>query len=207
MKKSNQSGFTIIEVLIASLIFTTILLLCMEGITRIARVYVKNSSITRTSEFVKSFVDEIAQQVRYSTATPYITGSGPILICISGNGYKIELNKADTDPDVNPIIKIRDNSCTLYTNLANYADATYSPEAIAPSNMRVLVFSFTQSGELWQIRMRVALGPKDLLRDQAGLLLTNPSANLSTANCASGTRGSEFCSVIDISTAVSRRMR
>ena len=209
MKKSNQNGFTIIEVLIASLVFTTILLLCMEGITRIAKVYVKNSSTTKTSEFVKSFVEEIAQQVRYSTVTPGYSGTNPVFICVSGKGYKIEINKADTDPAVNPIIKINDPGCSFYSDPTKYTVVANSPEPVAPSGMRVLKFSLiktVETGQLWQIDMRVALGPKDLLIDSANRLLTDPLSNPATANCTSGVAGSEFCSVINISTTVSRRM-
>jgi prepilin-type N-terminal cleavage/methylation domain-containing protein len=215
MKKISDKGFTVIEVLIASLVFTTLLLLSMEGITRIAKVYVKNSSITKANEFSKSFIGDIAQQIKYGVE-PKFTSGNPSFLCVSDSGYKIELNKTqeeDLGPiPINPIVKIQDPGCTLYANASNYTGASYNPVNISPVNIRILSFNIIKNTvgttPVWTIDMRVALGAKDLLRDSANKILADdPTANYSEAVCRGGIAGSEFCSVISISTSITRRMR
>lgn len=209
MKKLSTKGFTIIEVLIASLVFTTLLLLCMEGITRIAKVYIKSSSTTRASEFANAFIGDIAQQVKYGATIQPTAGTNPIYFCVADSAYKITINKKETEAPtgINPIIKIS------YPGCANgYATADYSSgQNLAPVDVRILKFSVTSSGgtnPIWTINMRVAIGDKDLLVDNnlPPKDLNDASANLSTAKCK-GRAGGEFCAVIETTTSASRRMR
>lgn len=208
MKKITNKGFTVVEVLIASLVFTTLLLLCMEGITRIAKVYVKNSSITKANEFSKSFIGDITQQIRYG-AEPKFTPGNPSFLCVSDTSYKISLNGSDGDsPSTDALLKKSYTGCDSgYTGL----DFNVDSQKIAPSNIRILKFNLANTGTpitpVWNIDMRVALGAKDLLVDSTNKVLTDSTANYSEAVCRGGIAGSEFCAVISISTSATRRMR
>lgn len=209
MKKITNKGFTIVEVLIASLVFSALLLLCMEGIVRIAKVYVKNSSINQANEFSKSFSGDITQQIKYG-AEPKFTPGNPSFLCVSDSGYKIEFNKSQEDSAQNPVVKIEDVGCTLYNNSSNYSVGAYNPVNIAPNNIRILKFNLTNTGltnPVWVVNMRVAIGAKDLLVDSSNKPLTDPSSDPTEALCKPGIAGSEFCAVIGISTAATRRMR
>jgi len=197
MKKLKPKGFTIIELLIASLVFTTLLLLCMDGITRIAKVYVKNASIARTNEFAKSFMEEISQQIKFGSTifTPVVNGNETRL-CLGGNAYSIRLN---TKPG--GVRKLADPTCTTYSTL----DFT-SSESVSPNNIRVMDFSVGTSSP-YSIKIRVALGEDDLLQDNSGKAPSVTGVTLSEIKCKPGISGSEFCAVIDLTTTVTRRMK
>ena len=203
MKKLSNKGFTIIELLIATMVFTSVLLLCMEGITRIARVYVKNVSISRANDFSKSFMNDIAGQIKFGSHAPTQSISGnTIYVCSGGKVFRIILN----DKNVTAVKKKPLNTCTV----GGYSVANFFDDAdnLAPSSMRVLDFSLTNSGQGWDIKMRVAIGDNDLLVDGIGkdLTATTVYSDFKTATCKGGIRGSEFCAVIPLSTSVTRRM-
>lgn len=206
MKKITNKGFTIIELLIATMVFTTVLILCMEGITRIAKVYVKNASISRTNEFTKSLMEEIANQIKYGATIPGVANPSPAAspwyLCVSGNSYQVNLNTLGTGS----VRKITGSGCLNYTQSNLYT----SSADIAPADVRILDFSVTENAtsKTWNINMRVALGADDLIVDASGATLSGASTydNFKSATCKSGIAGSEYCAVIPLSTTVTRRM-
>lgn len=197
MKKLNNKAFTIIELLIASMVFTSVLLLCMEGITRIAKAYIKNASISRTSEFIKSFSEEISQQIKYGSSLPLIYQESDLAtrICLGGSAYRVELN----NPSDGSVKKKSDPNCSLYktTSPDFFGDA----DNLAPSGMRVLKFGVNNSVDnIWDINIRVALGDNDLLDETA------KTADFANSKCKLGISGSEYCAVLELSNTVNRRM-
>lgn len=203
MKKLNNKAFTIIELLIASLVFTTVLLLCLEGIIRLGKIYVKNVSISRTNQFVRSFTEEISNQLKYGPREPIIVGSiaGEYRICSSNNAYRIVYNNNTTGS----IFKKNNPSCQSPIT-GNFFDGA---ENVGPVGMRILSFStgaVTGSASLWSISIRVALGDSDLLQDDAGRLANNTGVELAKVKCKPGISGNEFCAVLGLTTQVSRRV-
>jgi type II secretory pathway pseudopilin PulG len=203
MKKLNKKAFTIVELLIASMVFTAVLMLCMEGITRIAKAYTKNASISKSSEFIKSLTEEITQQVKYGSSVPSVSnteGANITRICVGGNAYRVVLNSKSTDA----VKKKQDTNCSSYA--VTSPDFFQGADNLAPSGMRVLNFGISSAdNKVWQVDMRIALGDNDLLEDSSGVPLTNPSANFKTAKCRSGA-GGEYCAAMSLSTTVIRRM-
>lgn len=209
MKKLGKKGFTIIEVLIASMVFTTVLLLCMEGITRIAKVYIKNASISKTNEFAKAFTEEITQQIKYGSSVPvYFKNSNNRLICVGGMAYVVKINrKIDDNQDVK---KRRDDGCNNFKDNGFFDD----PEAvsIAPPRSRILIFDFEEyvNNEIpvkYKLDIRIALGDGDLMVDNSGKNANEDDVILDQLKCKSGIAGSEFCSVITLTTVATRRIR
>lgn len=203
MKKLTQKGFTIIELLIASLIFTTILLLCLEGITRLGKIYIKNTSTSRTSQFIKAFTDEVSRQIKYGSSMPLTLPSNidnSYRFCVSGNAYKIIFN------NINDAIKRKQNPGCGTSIQGDFFDT--GAENIAPNGMRVLTFSISESESLWSVNILVALGDNDLLTDADGNTLSEatPYDQLTGVKCRSGISGGEFCSVLGISSYATRRL-
>lgn len=200
MKKLTQKGFTIIELMIASLVFTSLLLLCLEGITRVAKVYVKNSSISRTNEFVRTLSEDISQQIKYGLSEPSIGGSAGVkYFCGGGYAYRIALNT-----NTSAIKRDINSTCADYTNDTSYNDA----ETISPAQLRVLVFSITNTPPslAWEVKIRASIGDPDLLKDSAGKYLTDANPDFTTVKCIPNLAGSEYCAVIELTTVVTRRL-
>ena len=68
----NQKGFTIIELMIATVIFSIVLLVLTENIISISNDYYQGVVQTQTINTTKNIVDTIAQQIKLSTSTDLI---------------------------------------------------------------------------------------------------------------------------------------
>ncbi len=73
----NQKGFTIIELMIATVIFSIVLLVLTENIISISNDYYQGVVQTQTINATKNIVDTIAQQIKLSTSTDLINITQP----------------------------------------------------------------------------------------------------------------------------------
>ena len=94
----NQKGFTIIELMIATVIFSIVLLVLTENIISISNDYYQGVVQTQTINATKNIVDTIAQQIKLSTSTDSIIFSRPILTWTN-------------NPIINPIYKFEGILC------------------------------------------------------------------------------------------------
>ena len=74
----NQKGFTIIELMIATVIFSIVLLVLTENIISISNDYYQGVVQTQTINTTKNIVDTIAQQIKLSTSTDLLNFSPPM---------------------------------------------------------------------------------------------------------------------------------
>ena len=77
----NQRGFTIIELLIATMVFSTIFLGSTTALVQIGKLYYKGVVTGRTQEVSRGVIDQVSQQLQFSDATLMI--SPPL-------GYNVE---------------------------------------------------------------------------------------------------------------------
>src|SRR6266545_6126580 len=84
-----RSGFTIMELLIATVVFSVVLLVVTAGILQIARVYYKGVTEANTQNTVRTIIDTISQAIQFSggdvTSTPAITTPGSSYAFCVGN--------------------------------------------------------------------------------------------------------------------------
>jgi prepilin-type N-terminal cleavage/methylation domain-containing protein len=80
----SQKGFTIIELMISTVIFSLVLLGASSGIVQIGKKYSKGITYSRTQEVARSTVDEIAQSLQFTSQSiripnypEVVAGSGP----------------------------------------------------------------------------------------------------------------------------------
>ena len=91
-------GFTIIELMIATLVFSTVLLLCATGLISIGRMYQKGNTSRAVQETARSTVDIIKNDFELSGGTykPFAFNSGAgsaNAFCIGDNLYAYQLNR------------------------------------------------------------------------------------------------------------------
>ncbi len=67
MRKANKkAGFTIIELMLAMVIFSLVLMGAMAGLVQIGRLYYRGITFARTQAINRAIVDEISQAVQFS---------------------------------------------------------------------------------------------------------------------------------------------
>jgi hypothetical protein len=102
--KRNSRGFTIVELTIATGVFSIILLLAMAGFIQIGKLFYKGVNITGTSDVGKHALNSIKSDVSFDTLTtsyafqnaPVSTPSGSVerkYFCAGTNRYTFILHK------------------------------------------------------------------------------------------------------------------
>jgi prepilin-type N-terminal cleavage/methylation domain-containing protein len=202
--EKQQKGFTIVELMIATLVFSTVLLVVTIGIIQITRVYYKGLNEAATQDTVRSITDTIGQAIQFGggevTPTDARADKSTKSFCIGNTQYTYTsgMQLVDGPPDAG---KSETNRVLLTRTLAgcNAAspNATSGRELLSPK-MRLAELAVkqdTNEPDLYKVTVRVAFGDDDLLN--------NP--NSAKPSCKS-TAGSQFCSVSELTTTVVKRI-
>lgn len=67
-KMHRQHGFTIVELLFSTAIFSVILLLCLSALVQIGRMYFKGVTTAQTQQSARAVLDELSQAMQFSGA-------------------------------------------------------------------------------------------------------------------------------------------
>lgn len=214
-KTKNQSGFTIIEVLIATLVFSVVLIICLQGVTQIGKLYYKGVSSAQTQELIRNLSADFTQQIQFGGKEPIAVVSGqggtPVIFCVGDYSYRAVLNRPLGQNGVDSILKRQ----TYSGNCTDLTDSSFNNAIeLASKNMRIQKINITNlNGGLWSIDIKVALGENDLLVIPVPEGQTPPPgyvddpAYYGDVHCQSGINGSEFCATAELSTNVIRRIR
>ncbi|MEI7683133.1 MAG: prepilin-type N-terminal cleavage/methylation domain-containing protein [Candidatus Saccharibacteria bacterium] len=66
MHKLDKNGFTILELLIATVVFSAVFLGATTGLLQVSKLYFKGVVTTRTQETVRSLTDSLSQKLQFS---------------------------------------------------------------------------------------------------------------------------------------------
>ena len=191
----NEKGFTLLELLISTTVFSVILLLCTFGLVQVGRNYYRGNIISRTQNAARSAMNTLTQSIQYSGTDPLGTlpaaGNTPPesgTFCIGSLRYDYKLKT-----------RVEDNIATNYalktSRINNAADCSSgNPGAqteLLGKGMSLREFSIVNEGPDYTITLLVAYGEEDLLNSD-GL-------------CKGGA-GSQFCATSSLKTTVHRRL-
>lgn len=206
---STQTGFTIVELMISTVIFSMILLLLTTGVISFTKSYYKGITETNTQRVARAISEDISQAIQLNSANPYMDLSGSWKeICVGNTAYVFTLGKqlvngTVTDPSKqteNVLLKgtisggcSATNSTKLRDDLLKLSD---SEELLSPS-MRLSNLTVTSKNNgLYEVVVTVAYGDDDLLISPQSIL---PSCNSQA--------GSQFCAISGLSTVVQKRIQ
>lgn len=188
--KDKNKGFTIIELMIAATVFSTVLLILTYGILGIGRMYYKNITSSRTQEAARAVMDDLSNSIQFSGSDILIVPGNPMTVCSGTDKYVILLNKPVVGSDH---ALWRDKTQEGVCAPSGFDNNT-SRELLG-ENMQLVDFDIDeQAGGLVNIRLSVAYGDEELL-----------NRSTSPVSCQPG-RGSTFCAVATLDTTAKRRI-
>lgn len=214
--RRQQHGFTVIELLIATAVFSVVLLMVTFGIIQITRVYYKGITETNTQNTARAIMDDISQAIQFG-GTGNIQGTSgtspgtSYAFCIGNQLYSYILGYQVVD-SVNSGLKQGYHGLVLSSaascggpvsavaDLKGTQNIPNSRELIG-KNMRLSKLSvkpITGTTNLWNIDVKVMYGDDDLFTTAP----TDPSAA-----CKSSVQGSHFCAVSELNTIVEKRVQ
>lgn len=198
MRRPHEKGFTIIELLIATAVFSVVLLTVSAAITQIGRLYYKGITSARTQEVARSIMDDIAQSIQFNVGQ--VVGIGPDAngdynnslnagityksraVCIATKHYSFKFGQQQVGDKHGLVEQNVLNGCnsTAPQNLdAPNPNAIKGNELLGEKMRLANLVVQPQPGvpDSYQVTVRVVYGDSDLL--------CNPSATTGPSNCNS----------------------
>jgi prepilin-type N-terminal cleavage/methylation domain-containing protein len=201
-----QHGFTILELMIASTVFSVVLLLCTIAIIQVGRMYYRGVVSSRTQESARAVIDDISQAIQFSgddvnTAVASVGASQAF--CVGQRRYTYRPTGA-SNPSAGKVLVVDElpssNCLTGAPSAQNLVGPSVQGRDLLGQNMRVISMSVSPVGvgtqRLWRISVAVAYGDYTLTDPDSDGQLECPSLNL----------GGQFCAISDLTTVVQKRL-
>lgn len=198
-----RAGFTIIELIMATAVFSMVLLLGLTGFIQVGRMFYKGVTMAQTRDAARDTLDLVTNDIKLASSVGTVQNAGGLTyLCIGNHRYSInQFNKVTTLNDgassTNFGLKrdtLPGGSCdNTSVPLASQSGST----ELLGNRMRLLRFEVlpvTGSPNLYTVNVKIAYGEDGELN--------NP--NTVGATCRSSSVGTQFCSVIELNTQVYR---
>lgn len=214
-----QEGFTIVELMIATVIFSVVLLVITVGVLNFTHAYYSGVNSSNTQDTARSIVNNLAQAIEFSGTTisptePVSPGSATYYFCANNNTFIFipgKLYDVSTPSASDPgLYQAATNSCDPTS--VNYGQG----RELLGQDMRVVLLSVAAGAEprTYTVKVRLAYGDDDLLcapqsvQDSCAsnaVLTTSQIANHDDVTCRLQT-GFQFCAVAGLTTTVALRV-
>jgi type II secretory pathway pseudopilin PulG len=233
LQDAKSSGFTIVEMLIATAVSSMVVMLISMALIQIARTYYKGVISSRTQEAARTLIDDIAQTIQFQGQTPMVGTDGANTYknfpygaegdlqvktyCIGQTRYSYALNMQQqpaltTSPNSNRSkhALVRDDfsggSCSIVVDVGRHpaTNASSSAREMLTTGMRLGRFSITPySAYPNNILWRIDV--QVITGDSSVLEQIDPADVSKGYRCKTAVIGSQFCAVSELSTTVALR--
>ncbi len=215
--KRTQNGFTIVELMIATAVFSLVMMIIMASVLQITKMYYRVGTVAKTQEITRTITEEISESIRYSNANistvdmlPAPNQDIPIgdtdtgYFCIGSRRYTYAVDRQLKTENPDTLLKQKAHglwvdepiSCTVAADL-NDANLTGGREMLG-ENMRLVKLDILDvtGTDAYQVQLIVAYGDEDLME------LDDDGNKVCKVNVA----GAEFCAVSSITVFAEKRL-
>lgn len=214
-------GFTIIELVIATLVFSTVMLVVTGAIVRFTTNYQKSLAQTTTQNATRSIIDSIAESLQFKRdkVRPLASVNGSEGYCVGTTRYSFMPGRMlnQDEPNMHAFVEQRNTGNNCPDDELLNLDQSLPPdttELLGP-NMRVSKFSIdkSSSSELWTVSLRVVYGDDEVLCSPGAPgggdcdELNSTSEHLTAEDLTCKPQlGADFCAVSELTTTVEPRL-
>jgi prepilin-type N-terminal cleavage/methylation domain-containing protein len=200
--KNSQNGFTIVELLIATLVFSIILVIITSGILVFSRAYFRGINSSGLQTVARTASEDIGQAVQFSGSNivEHSSGATPYYVC-AGNFvyfytlYAIYPGGTPTAANIGIWRQPLSTDCSITTPIFN---AGTGSQLLSKSTRvaKFLVNPVVGVNGAFTIDIKLAFGSDDGF-------FSNPGN--ASVQCI-GQAGDEYCSVAELNTVVQKRV-
>lgn len=216
-KRSDQKGFTVTELMIATAVFGLVLLVIATAILQLTRVYYKGVTEAKVQSTARNLVDSITQAIQFSgqtvtTTNPSPTPGASYAFCVGNTQYSYTLGyQLDDSPSAaqtyHALVAYDLPGCLSSTPAQNVRVQAVNGRELLEPRMRLSKLEVSSvGGDYYRISVRIVYGDDDLLFSPS-----DPGAadgfRKPDATCKSQRVGTQFCAVADVTAAVTKRVR
>jgi len=212
--QAHNKGFTIIELLIATTVFSVILLIAATTLIQVSRLYYKGIISSRTQAAARTVTDEVTRALQFSGGefVHNTADANKSVICFGNTRFTYVKNKQVTanDPPAGNQTrhalwrdKISDvaSQCNADNapNIAEVSPGGSEGKSMLEERMRLSKFEINADAandRVINVLIEIAYGDDDLLN----------TAGDGSMTCKGAVTGSQWCAVSRLSTQVFRRV-
>lgn len=210
---NHQSGFTIIELMIATAVFSLMLLVAMVAIIATSRTFVKGNVQSQTQDSARDVLTAITQDIQFNQASTVDLGSYSYVnhkgyFCIGNDVYiyqtNAEINPSSSSPVYHALLEFPGSCPASLSTPPGSTDVGYlSTQAGGGSSSHELLSQDLSLGQLiitqtndnsYNVSLTVTYG-NDVITT------TNPDS------CPAQSLGGELCAVSTLTTTVTPRIQ
>ena len=218
---SSNSGFTIVELMISTVVFSMVLMICSYAIIYIGQVYYKGVVTNRTQEASRKIMNDLVYSIQFGTVQKVTHGSiEPVeqfpgesfnveSICLGGFKYSYTKDRSLGEGE-------KQARHVLWKSKANSSDDCVVSDLSQPvpggsnldgellsSNMRVPYLNVREPADtlsgMWEIEVAVSYGDDEVFK-------LNPDGTRDYTLCEGVNAGGQFCAVSTYKTTVQKRL-
>ncbi|MDB5166052.1 MAG: hypothetical protein JWM37_124 [Candidatus Saccharibacteria bacterium] len=207
----NQIGFTIVELMVATMVFSSIILVITFGVLQFSNSYYKGVTSANTQNAARNILESVSGAIQFSGATLGTDVTNPPFktFCFGGTQYNYVMSKMRdaSTPHVLYSTPSSGGACNTSTFGATSRD-------LVDNNMRVVKFTIKPvagSTSLYVVSVRIAYGADDLL--------CSPSVSGDCDSSSTSTKlgntdlvckistGKQFCATSELTATVQKRIQ
>lgn len=206
-KRTGEAGFTIVEFLIATAVFSVVMLLCAYAIVHVGRMYYKGVITNRTQDTARRVVEDVAAAIQFGSSPsvafvrPQTEGEFSAW-CVGGQRYTYTTGHSlGREDDQLPHVLWRDrytaDDCPSLALDASPDPGGIDGTELLGENMRITRFAVNDlGGGTYEVSIRIAYGNTlDLFVDD------DPEQP-----CKGSNAGGQFCATSEFKTQVKKRL-
>lgn len=214
-----QAGFTIVELMIATMVFSVILIVITVGVVAFTNAYYKGVNASTTQNTTRDAIDTITQAIQFNggviastvdpAAPPDTTQTGAY--CIGSSRFDFTIGKQIINAGTDHVFYVSPwRSGDTCSGAGSFG--AQSKELLGP-HMRLAAFSISPpsgSSGLFTVNLKVAYGDNDLF--ESSVTGTIPATGPIAADVAAGLNcklqtGSQFCAISNLTSTVQKRVQ
>lgn len=213
--RMNSRGFTIVELMVATTVFTVIMVTVASVLVMFANSQKKAINETAVQNVTREFVDRVAQSLQFEgkSVAAISNADGTQGYCIGTTRYSYALGRQITSSSPHAAMVDRSTIGCGGAAQALRTGSTFAGTELLSDGMRVANFNVSNDGQgLYTIQLRVVFGADDLLCSQAVSGSCTSNSTMSAANlarpdleCKVGA-DSRFCAASELSSTVRSRL-
>jgi len=224
--KLQQQGFTIIELMIATIVFAVILLVVSAGVMRFTTDFYKSINTSTTQNAGRNAIAGMSEAIEFSTSvtsSPPATGSTVGYVCAGNEEFAYVLGNALPNTAGYGLYRFKPTGgCGPVGVPASSTPGWGGGQELLGAHMRLVYLDVEQADttdptSIWNISLKVAYGENDLicspsLGSAAGGCNANAAQYPATLPVTAAdvqcrpSSGSQFCSMVSLHTGVAQRL-
>lgn len=192
-KPKNKTGFTIIELLIATAVFSIVLLVFVSAFLRISELFYKGVNLANTQETARNMIQNISNDIQFYRLPPQ---NYPTLgyFCVGNNRYTYKLGTQYSPGSSTDIGVFKETLATCLPPSAQAPNLSKGEELLDPG-MQVNALNLTCALGQCNVSTHVVFYGSDPT-------VLAPNAQDPAAQCSGPDNSTQYCATADYSSTI-----